>query len=350
MADNILYYPHISVTDSTWLVQTLLYWDRIASIMPYDQATPKRLQPLTAKLMNERLLVPIHPEDYVGKSYQLVKEFGSFLERDPATQGYQHAFARMVQASEKQADTGQLPLLHHSKVGYELGHILVEKGLARRASNRWYQVEPHTAFNFMTFLAATLSCHPELRSHDGTLLYTPGTDATISLQRTSNIAERFGLRESIRRVVLKDILPTPSNRIDIFQLRGFREEYGQQLRVFRNEVEAFVLQVSEEKDEVSRQERIGHFKAMKSDEITNLREQMLLKGWIVKGGTVAAVVAATVQVVEKLQQHDLGYGALYSLGLLGAMSSAYALLQQRGISHAPMAYAALLERRLAKTQ
>src|SRR5690606_12208142 len=49
---RVLYYPHIALPPSPWLIQMLLYWDEVATITPYDFVQdPDRHEPFTRDLI-----------------------------------------------------------------------------------------------------------------------------------------------------------------------------------------------------------------------------------------------------------------------------------------------------------
>ncbi|WP_256956848.1 hypothetical protein [Vibrio diabolicus] len=44
MNDNALYFPYISVPNEKWTLKTLLYWDKLASIVPMEHmGNPEKL-------------------------------------------------------------------------------------------------------------------------------------------------------------------------------------------------------------------------------------------------------------------------------------------------------------------
>ena len=66
MRPNALYFPYISVPSTQWTVQSILYWDKVCSIVPMEQMRePEGLNELSRQLLQEGLLVPVIPAAHI---------------------------------------------------------------------------------------------------------------------------------------------------------------------------------------------------------------------------------------------------------------------------------------------
>lgn len=62
MRNNALYFPYISVPDEKWTIKTLLYWDKLSSIVPMDYiGEPEQLSPFMRELVHGNLVEQIFP-------------------------------------------------------------------------------------------------------------------------------------------------------------------------------------------------------------------------------------------------------------------------------------------------
>ena len=75
MTRTILYYPTIQIKSSKWIKRTILYWDVIGSIVPYDFDYPQYCLDDMLLLRDYGAYRPYHPEDLVGDDYELSDEF-----------------------------------------------------------------------------------------------------------------------------------------------------------------------------------------------------------------------------------------------------------------------------------
>ena len=66
MRDNALYFPYISVPNDRWTIKTLLYWDRLSSIVPMDHIdSPEQFSPFMHSLVQENLVEQVFPAHHL---------------------------------------------------------------------------------------------------------------------------------------------------------------------------------------------------------------------------------------------------------------------------------------------
>lgn len=71
--DMILYYPSIEIKDGDWLRKAILYWDKVASIVPEGNYSDDSWRDMRY-LLNVDLYEPIYPSELEADS-ELVDEF-----------------------------------------------------------------------------------------------------------------------------------------------------------------------------------------------------------------------------------------------------------------------------------
>lgn len=79
---NALYFPYISVPDEIWTVKTLLYWDKLSSIVPMEYIErPEELGPFMQELVHEGLVQQVFPAAYLHQLELFEDCFICFVEK-----------------------------------------------------------------------------------------------------------------------------------------------------------------------------------------------------------------------------------------------------------------------------
>lgn len=324
--NNLLYFPYISVPSTRWMTQTLLYWDKVASIIPADiMNTPNQLDDFTQKLLQEELLEAIIPDNYIYDIRDFTDNFMIYVESNL------HKFYR---------NSNKTARVHSGKMMSSLANKLCDMGLAEYDHN-WINM-PHTlAQDFMTYLAFLLG---------QTTDYKPMTDriAGFSSINSNNYNTGNSIGNSIKNInrnkmrmrILDNILPVPENICEItpYDLVMFKNRYSNELHIFRNTIEEFILSL-ENCTEQQADERCKIFVENKQAEIKNI-EAILKSKW--KKICFSSLCAASGPVVNLITENKM---ALISGGI-GLIYSIYSTFKSNNINPCdkPMAYAAYTQR------
>jgi hypothetical protein len=67
MSRTILYYPSITIQSPGWIRKSILYWDRIGTMIPRDFDTEQYFNEDMRILSDKGLLVPLYPEEHIKK-------------------------------------------------------------------------------------------------------------------------------------------------------------------------------------------------------------------------------------------------------------------------------------------
>jgi hypothetical protein len=311
LKDRLLYFPYIRVPESTWLTQTLLYWDQVSSIVPTEFTQhPDLLGPYMQKLVQEELVVQVIPGVHVYEIPNFEAAFHKYI--NDLGPGLAHRRADF--------SCDSVSMIHIEKMG-QIGRGLVELGLAREAERPWYAVEEQTANDFMLYLAAALG---QLASVDS----SPITDDPTGLEHFANagVAEsNAGVAEyrtdqqlrPLRVQVLDRILPVPDHPMDPRTIRTFRDRHREMLVGFRHQVEQRLIDAWALPDENMRQYRLNMFIQDAEKEIQEIEAWMRDAGWRIVRGTFA-VLAATLAVLAAIP-HAPGQFSL-AAAVLAALS------------------------------
>lgn len=234
---TILYYPTISIPDTSWLRQALLYWDEIGSIVPQmGNETLLLLTPEIEYLRAEGVFRPFNPETLIKRPdgwevlQEFEKEFKDIIKTD--------SFQRLI-GHQKKLNS----LVHHDKVGGELfDDFLQAEGLAATNSNdpEWYLFEEKTALLYMSLLAKYLS--------DIDIQVTfPGTDRPEYeglIFKTSSMHQGFSCLDTR----FNNVLPIPREDIALSDILHFKSKRHAELLSFRALLDEFQQSLSKSED------------------------------------------------------------------------------------------------------
>lgn len=233
MRDNALYFPFIAVPRGTWLLKTLLYWDRLFSIVPHDHSFERSDDgSFTRELIQRKLVEPVFPREHL---YQLPDYEASFIEY------IQRKSPRLKDLAGELfvAPAPWVPL--HAEKLQGLGEELVRRELGRRLDHDWYEVEPWVAAHLMTYLAALLGGLESVNA-------APITDDRRCFSLLGGTFPRFAVSDSrlwARMAILQEILPLPSGPLNLDSVAQFKAAQGSRLGDFRREIERRCIAIAQ---------------------------------------------------------------------------------------------------------
>lgn len=266
-----LYFPFINVPSTAWWTRTLLYWDRVGTIVPHSYwHDPDKLGEYTLELIHEGVVDQFRPE-WAG--YALRDNFGAFLRRLTSEE---------IDDRRRRLRNAEVVFVHRDKwLMYESGlHDIRRMGLAAedgefsRRGAEWVAVEQTTANEFMAALTLAL-CQEAARGNEhadrgfglpGT--WVPTTDrleavrailAGLEPSKPSDGDRRVNLRvrgemaaAEVRSELLSDLLPAPAEPLPIDQVLAFRRKHGSLLPDLRRHLESRIDEALAIDDEVLR--------------------------------------------------------------------------------------------------
>lgn len=304
MKNAVLYFPFIRVPKSDWLTRMLLYWDSVGTIVPYEfMQEPERLGPYTQGLVQEELIQPVFPSDYVGGLPGFEEEFLNFLD----------SVGPVLEARRERFLAGQHAPIHLEKLG-ALGRSLEDLRLARKDGN-WSLVELETAEEFMAYLASVLGQLPEIQA-------IPVTDQEAGVARLARPSEDSGTEarlKSLRMAIIEDIFPSPLRPLEAADISAFKRNHGDLLRRFRLEVEKEVIRLADFENEELRQAAAHNLSDRIREEIREIESKLQEFGF---GGISTSkwlAVLGNVPVVGKVVNILTSVSALFERKEKGVM-------------------------------
>lgn len=266
-----LYFPFINVPSTAWWTRTLLYWDRVGTIVPRTYwHDPDKLGEYTLELIREGLVDQFRPE-WAG--HALGHNFEIFLQRLSSEE---------IDDRRRRLRNAQVAFVHRDKwLMYESGlreirqmGLAADEGDFSHRGQDWVAIEQRTANEFMAALTLGL-CHEMGRSDEysnrgprasGT--WVPTTDIAEAVQvllaglQPSDSSEgdpRINLRvrgemaaAEIRTELLSSLLPVPTEALPVEQVLAFRRKHGSLLPNLRRHLESKIDDALTIDDEVLR--------------------------------------------------------------------------------------------------
>ncbi|MCA7982095.1 DUF6236 family protein [Burkholderia cepacia] len=335
MRANALYFPYITLPDDAWTVKSLLYWDKLSSIVPMDHMRrPEQMNGFMRELLSEGLVEPVIPAAYIRRLERFDDSFITLIE---------HRLKWLRPRPPEHPSRHTSTRIHAEKLG-EIPRFLVEVGLAKEVDWPWYDVETTTATMFMSYLAACLGAIPEVNA---TPVTNKMTFAAGLLARPRSSARDLH-RQKAREVVLQHLLPTPTGPVQLDKLLRFKSQYGHLLPSLRARIEAHCVYVA---TLPNADDRIGANEAFlrncKSD-IAEVEDAMRPSFGSVALGALVPLCGAGLT----LQATDSGNVTAYAGAALSLAGAAYQAINSirgnRASMNRPLAYVAHAQRMLAK--
>lgn len=336
MSNNALYFPYIDVPSTTWTTQAILYWDRLASIVPMDHLyDPDQMDELTRDLLAEGLVEAIVPGMHLHQARKFDECFIEFVE------------TRVLPLRRRKTPrTTPLPVtrIHAEKMG-QIPDFLVDSGLARRLDWAWYEIDKPLANQFMAYLATVLGALPDVNA-------TPITDKAL-------FAAALGARRpalnwdgdlhtfKAREVVLNSLLPIPDGPIDFGKLIRFKERHGHLLPSLRSKIEAHCAYIALLQEPEARAVSTEAFIKECEDHVAEIEAAMRPSFTRVVFGSLAPLFGAGLALHTTDQGNVLGYAGA-TVSLVGAAYQAIASIRGPRLTQEPkpLAYIARARKEL----
>lgn len=335
MRNNALFFPFISIPQKQWTYHTLLYWDKLASIVPIDHMTQsEKLTPFMRALLREGLVEHLQPGQYLYEIEAFDSNFKALIESKlQAVQTIQQR-----NPEHKVFGRHRKALIHAEKLGI-VQNYLVEKGLAKKSHDSWYAIEAWAANLFMAYLASCL----------GSLTDVNAAPVTNSVQIANlyanytgnNISQESSKRsEESRTMILKELLPYPDGPIKLSTLMKFKEKHGQLLPEFRDRVEGHCIIVSKLENLDERILLTNNFIKDSLDEVSYIESKMKPFWKKLSFSSITPIIGAGLSAsATQLDERVAFTGAAITLSstIFQAVSS---IKEERRVSNAPLAYVA----------
>ena len=317
----LLYYPAINIPDGNWLRNSLLYTDKVASIVPFVDMNDERIDNDTKLLYDNGLYQPISVFNNLNPGHA---EFNKFQENFISTieSAEFNAYQKITNDYPWGQDRGMTDYsMYAEKLSYEITEFLSERNLLKRGNMGVMTVEKNSAIIYMSMLADYLaSINKDL--------VIPSTDEQEFEKLTFQLADKKVLTH---RLQLDSCLPTPSPDTNIKDIIKFKKTRKQELIQFREMLDQVETELNKVADEKEKKLKLVQFQEKLQKELIEIKKllgdsklEFILNGFsslldfkqreVV--GTVTGLGVAGAGVVASLPLIGLGAGALLLTGTL----------------------------------
>lgn len=291
MRSNALFFPYISFPNESWTIKTLLYWDKLSSIIPFEYVeNPESLGEFTNSLIKESLVEQVFPGQYIYNISNFESVFIDYIENYiRAHSGNNYVFM---------SNTSRI---HAEKLG-SIPRYLTERGLAKRFSQNWYDVDSSIADIFMTYLATCLGAINEVNA-------TPVTNSSKHIRLFNheiNIKsnDRKIHHEKAREVILRNLLPIPDEKVSIYDLLRFKEKHQNLLPGLRRKVEMACADIAVHSDPEHRLIATEDFINSCTNEVNEITDAMSPFWRKLKRGSISGLLGSSATFTATLGSMD----------------------------------------------
>jgi hypothetical protein len=210
---NALYYPYINVPKEDWTFQTLLYWDKLHSIVPSNYINePERLSYFMRDLVHEGLVEQVFPLEYLHNCEKFYSTFINYVEK------------KYLNNPKKLS--GGYSKIHIEKIN-ELVSELLKMRLIFPAERDWWFIDNNVSNDYMAYLASFL----------GSKTNSLPVSNFLKNAKLFDNSQTYNKKLKIKNTILKNVIPIPEN-MSINSLLKFRTEHKDLLPKFRNYIDA----------------------------------------------------------------------------------------------------------------
>jgi hypothetical protein len=333
--NNALYFPFISIPNTSWTIRTLLYWDRLSSIVPLEYACrPGELDNFMRQLLDAGLVTPVSPAAHLHR-----------------LENFESAFSELLDAKLKLLDRsrdGGRPRprmgIHVEKLG-RIPELLIDRGIAEAQGASWYSVDEPVARLFMAYLAVCLGglddvdAAPVTNRWEYARLFGYGTAA-----RRGKAPEHHHARSQI----IECLLPVPDEPVTLSQLVEFKEKHGRLLPALRTKIEAQSAQIAMLLDPEDRADATQDFVNDCRLHVEELCEAMRFSWKTLAFGTLVPLAGSGLQWASTAPESRMAFAGTalsFTAAVFAAFSSIGGLNDIQ--SRQPLAYIAYARKRFS---
>lgn len=223
MGKILLYYPYTNIPDGKWLRNSLLYTDKVASILPYDMGN-KRIPEITKLLFDEGLYQPIYASEELDPHSPKFENFeNNFLETLESKE-FSNIKKEVQTFNTSEYNSIGEYVIYTTKLTHKIEQSLRDKLLLKDTENsNEVALEKNTASIYMSMLADYIA-----RKHKGELV--PSTDKKEFQELAFQLGDEKAQTYSI---ILDKCLPTPSENAKIEDIVKFKKKREKELFKFK---------------------------------------------------------------------------------------------------------------------
>lgn len=228
MDREILYYPFIRIEKGQWLYKSLMYWDKISSIVPgsWEFSENNQFSKEIQELQGEGIYNPLRPYKLIQERYKEKED----LEKEYIQLVKDEDFAKYI--------SGERFKLYKNKTSDLIEDFLIENGLAENDPANPYEillVEKNAGLLYMGLLAKYIA----LVDNDNV---TPSTDYS-EYQNLIFSTEDIKKGYDCVNINFQNLLPEPDVNVPIKKIIKYRIKRRDNLLHFRTLIDDFQSEI-----------------------------------------------------------------------------------------------------------
>jgi len=313
MRSNALYFPFIDIPNSSWMIHTLLYWDKVSSIVPLEYVLkPSAHTKFMRDMVEAELVEQVFPSHHIWKIDGFEETFIRYIE------------SKLPMLQKERPDSRNISRVHVEKMG-EISNWLVNHNLAEREGYSWLKMSDSIAGPFMAYLSCVLGNISDVNA-------VPVTNNEylanyFKVYKGKNYRGIPNEETKTRDYILNQLLPIPDDNVTIDDLLLFKNKYGKMLPNLRQLIETYVTEVSSITDEEQRQARKRTVALELSEKVDEVNDAMSNTWKKITFGVLTPLIGAggTVYTTDVTENALAASAAGFSF--LGACYSAISMIQ-----------------------
>lgn len=330
MRSNALYFPFIDIPHSNWMIRTLLYWDRVSSIVPLEYVVkPDNHSDFMRGMLEAELVEQVFPSHYLWQVPGFEETFIQYLE------------AKLPMLRNERPDPRNLSKVHVEKMGH-LPDWLLRNNLAKRDGYSWLIMSDSIAGPFMAYLANVLGSIEEVNA-------APLTDNKYLSSYYKIYENNHRNRSEPRDYILEQLLPYPDENISLDSLLRFKQDHGHLLPRLREKIERYSSELCLIQDKELRKARADNIVSDCREDIREIHENMSLSWDKIAYGSIFPLVGTGGALYTMDPAQNAIATAAAGFAFLAASYQAIANIPiEQTAEYKPLAYLAFAEEKLLK--
>lgn len=259
----LLYYPYTNIPDGNWLRNSLLYTDKVASILPYDMGN-KRIPEETKILFDEGLYKPLYVSKELDTSHPDFEKFEmNFLETIQSEDFRKRNLNGQIYNTDENKNLENY-VMYITKLTKRVEQHLRNNHLLRDTKNtNEVALEKNTALVYMSLLADYIA----RKSIKDRII--PSSDQREYESLAFQLADK---KKLTYRIQLDSCLPTLLPNAEIKSIAKFKNKRKQELLEFRKMLDKIEEDMSLAVDDQERILRLVQFKETVEKQLIEIKK------------------------------------------------------------------------------
>lgn len=237
MERTLLYYPTIDIPNMKWLYSSILYADKVSSIVPFNDINDNRFPDLLKYLVDQEQYKPIFIERLLSSYNTEFNEFEEFFISTTSSDEFQVKLKNGKGLSYQHYDK-----LYSGKMTYRINQYMREAGLIKSTVGDVFVTDEIVSLFYMSLLAQYVT---KIIKDD---FIIPSTDDKRYQDISFNSSKQ---KEPAMNFILENCLPTPVENTPIEKIIDFKKARRDELLEFRkylSKVQEKIRKATEEQE------------------------------------------------------------------------------------------------------